>query len=65
MEKNQENIDRHIAALNNLKSIIESSKLSFKEHSQLQSDIALLAKTVAAHLSPVETKIDPSSIEQK
>ena len=56
MEKKQEIIDRHIAALNNIKIVIEKTAMSFKEHYQLQEDIALLAKTIAAHLAPSESE---------
>lgn len=54
MENTKEIIERHIAALNNIKIVIEKTAMSFKEHAQLQEDISLLSRTVAAHLSPSE-----------
>ena len=54
MENTKEIIERHISALNNIKIVIEKTSMTFKEHSQLQEDIALISRTIAAHLSPSE-----------
>jgi len=54
MENKKEIIERHISALNNIKIVIEKTSMTFKEHSQLQEDIALISRTIAAHLSPSE-----------
>jgi hypothetical protein len=65
MENLQAIIDRHIAALNNIKLVIEKASMPFKEHAQLQDDLALISKTVAAHLVVPEEKKPEEVLEEK